>query len=154
MIINGCFFSCINEHFFGYDGVNANFDFSDVVEKFTTIVIFAPIIETILSQYLLYKLLRLTKIKSFYFYLIAMSVVFSLFHTYNWLYMLMTFVSALILNNFYLKTTNRYGNAEAALFTIFIHAAYNAFGFFFVDWINKPQNIKKAHYPACSFKIL
>lgn len=55
----------------------------------------------------------------------------------------MTFVSALILNNFYLKTTNRYGNAEAALFTIFIHAAYNAFGFFFVDWINKPQNIKK-----------
>ncbi|MGV4461434.1 hypothetical protein ACQ1Q5_07875 [Ornithobacterium rhinotracheale] len=45
----------------------------------------------------------------------------------------MTFVSALILNNFYLKTTNRYGNVEAALFTIFIHAAYNVFGFFFVD---------------------
>lgn len=130
MIICGYFFSIVNAYFFDFDG--PDFDVETEAEIFLVIAIVAPIFETLFLQTMLYKLLRITKIKSFYFYLISMSLVFSLLHTYNWFYIVMTFFNSLLINNFYIRIIQKKDTFTAFSLTALLHSLYNLYGYFFV----------------------
>lgn len=131
MIINGYFFNYINFLFFNFDG-SKQLENIPKGEEFFVVVIFAPILETIFLQYSLYKLLLLSRVKHYSFYLITMAFIFSLLHTYNWLYVLMTFFGGLLLNNYYLKMIDFNNQFKAIVYTIVLHAIFNAYGFLFI----------------------
>lgn len=127
-ILNGYFYQFINDTFVHYE--NTSFHEISIGEEFFLVVLFAPIVETIILQFCLYQLLALTKVKSFHFYLIVMGFVFSQIHWYHWLYVLMTFSSGLLINYLYLKVLFKTKNQTKAVFlTILFHASYNLFGF-------------------------
>ena len=129
-ILNGYFFNFINDTFFHF--TNPEFDKLSEKEAFFLTVIIAPIIETLILQVLIYKILRHVGIKNGYICIGIMSVIFSQMHWYYWLYVVMTFVSGLIINSFYIKLIKLKNTTWAFLFTMSLHLSYNLYGFLFV----------------------
>lgn len=130
-IINGYLFTYINNRFFKLE--NRAFDNLSEGELFFVAVVAAPIIETLIFQYTLYKILNYLKVKNTLILIVLMSIVFSLAHSYHWLYMLATFFSGLILNHLYISTLKNRGEWLAVLLTVGLHLSYNLFGFLLVD---------------------
>lgn len=130
-ILNGYFFTYVNNRFFELE--NRAFDNLSELELFFIAVVVTPIIETLIFQYTLYKILNYLKVKNTLILIVLMSIVFSLAHSYHWLYMLATFFSGLILNHLYISTLKNRGKWLAVLLTMGLHMSYNLFGFLFVD---------------------
>ena len=129
-IINGYIFSYINNRFFNLE--NAIFEKFSENEILFIAVVFAPIIETLIFQFFLYRLLNQIRIKNTLIIIILMSVAFSQAHWYHWLYVVATFINGLFLNYFYLYIHKKKNELIAVLLTIALHSSYNLYGFLFV----------------------
>lgn len=130
-ILNGYIFNWINDTYFNYTNKSENGlkDFTKI-EKFSIIVIFAPVIETLIFQYIPNKILEKLKIKKKALNIVIPSLLFSLVHYYSPIYIVMTFISGVLLNKFYIECktkTNIY-----ILLTILLHSMYNLYGYLFV----------------------
>lgn len=125
---------------FGFDfvidsikGTNgSNFNKIQIWEKLFLILIFAPILETLFLNYL--PILILKKFtKNNFVYLIFNSVIFSLLHNYSWLYMAFAFLSALLLNLYFIIVMIKEDEIEALKYTILLHLLYNFSIFILTD---------------------
>jgi len=131
-IINGYVFTYINHRFFKLE--NAIFEELSEKEMFFLAVVLAPIIETLIFQLFLYRLLDKTRINNMPIIIILMSFAFSQAHWYHWLYVIAALVKHWIfLNYFYLYTYKKKNELVAVLLTIVLHSSYNLFGFLFVE---------------------
>jgi uncharacterized protein len=130
-IINAYVFTYINNNFFKLE--NRIFEVLSAQEMFFIAVVLSPIIETLIFQLFLYRLLIKTRINNQSMIIILMSISFSLFHWYHWLYVLAVFVGGLFLNYFYIHVLKHKNELIAVLLTILLHSAYNLYGFLFVE---------------------
>lgn len=130
-VINGYVFTYINHTYFKLD----NEIFEELSEKdiFLIAVILSPIIETLIFQLVLYRLIIKTAISSISIIIILMSFAFSLAHGYHWLYVIAAFINGLFLNYFYVYVLRNKNELIAVLLTILMHSSYNLFGFLFVE---------------------
>lgn len=130
IILNGYFFNYINNTFFYYENNEENgFTNLSVPLKYVIIVVIAPLIETFIFQMTPYIVLNMLKIKTKYLLVIIPSILFSLGHIYNPIYMCMTFIGGVFLNIYYYeskKHTHHY-----FLLTALIHSFYNLYGILF-----------------------
>ena len=130
-IINGYVFTYINHRFFKLE--NAIFEELSEKEMFFLAIVLAPIIETLIFQLFLYRLLDKTRINNMPIIIILMSFAFSQAHWYHWLYVVAAFINGIFLNYFYLYTYKKKNELIAVLLTIVLHSSYNLFGFLFVE---------------------
>lgn len=130
-IINGYVFTYINYRFFKLE--NEIFEKLSEKEMFFLAVVLAPIIETLIFQLFLYRLLVKTRINNTSIIIILMSFAFSQAHWYHWLYVVASFINGLFLNYFYVWIIKNKNELIAVLLTIALHTSYNLFGFFFVE---------------------
>lgn len=130
-IINGYVFTYINHRFFKLE--NAIFEELSEKEMFFLAVVLAPIIETLIFQLFLYRLLDKARINNTSIIIILMSFAFSQAHWYHWLYVVAAFINGLFLNYFYVYILKNKNELIAVLLTIVLHTSYNLFGFFLVE---------------------
>ena len=130
-IINGYVFTYINHRFFKLE--NAIFEELSEKEMFFLAVVLAPIIETLIFQLFLYRLLDKTRINNMPIIIILMSFAFSQAHWYHWLYVVAAFINGIFLNYFYLYTYKKKNELIAVLLTIVLHSSYNLLCFVFVE---------------------
>ncbi|RYC67302.1 CPBP family intramembrane metalloprotease [Spirosoma sordidisoli] len=128
-ITNGYLFSWINTSL----SIDTNQDSLALLSKkdlFLMIALHAPIIETIVFQYIpievTFKYFKRKWLSS-----IISASFFSIIHTYSISYMCMTFIAGIILSVVYLESLKH--NKIAVLYTILFHSVYNMYGFFFVE---------------------
>jgi hypothetical protein len=113
--------------------LNANFPpFDNLKQEFLLVVIFAPLVETLIFQYFLVNLsisLTMLLFKREYIILAIMmpAMAFGLAHTYNYMYMASTFVTGLLFNTFYMVV--KYRKQDAYSCTTIVHGLYNLFIF-------------------------
>lgn len=129
-IANGYLFIVINSSFFKLE--NRVFDQLSKNEFLFLAVVFAPIIETLIFQLFLFRLLNKIGIKSTLIIVIIMSIAFSQAHWYHWLYVIGAFINALFLNYFYVYVYQKRNELIAVLLTIAMHSSYNLYGLLFV----------------------
>lgn len=129
-IVSGYIFNYLNILYFKLN--NDQFGKISENEIFYIAIVFAPIIETLIFQYFLYRFLLLLKISNTYVVIIIMSIAFSQAHWYHWLYVVATLVNALFFNIFYLKVYRLKNELLAVLLTMTLHAMYNLYGFLLV----------------------
>ena len=130
-LINGYVFTYINSRYFKLE--NAIFEELSEKEMLLLAVVLAPIIETLIFQLFLYRLINKTRINNTSIIIILMSFVFSQAHWYHWLYVVASFINGLFLNYFYIYTYKKKNELIAVLLTIVLHSSYNLFGFLFVE---------------------
>ncbi len=105
---------------------------SRVIYKTFGYIVFAtlggPIIETILVQFIPFKILKFLKIRNYYINLILLTAIFLIPHgRYNDSLLLFTLfgISCSIPVNYFLQTQKQRGTRLAVLRTILLHSAYN-----------------------------
>ena len=130
-LINGYVFTYINSRYFKLE--NAIFEELSEKEMLLLAVVLAPIIETLIFQLFLYRIINKTRINNTLIIIILMSFVFSQAHWYHWLYVVASFINGLFLNYFYIYTYKNKNELLAVLLTIALHSSYNLFGFLFVE---------------------
>ncbi len=130
-ILNGYFFNFINDNFIHFE--NKKYDDFSKNEMFFISVVFAPVMETIFCQLLLYKFLRVIKIKNDNLNIFIMSFIFSQLHWFHWNYVVMVFFSSLALNYLYVKVFKLKNELIAFILTVLLHSLYNLYGFLFVN---------------------
>lgn len=130
-VIIGYAFNFINSNFIHFE--NAKHNSLSRNEIIFISLVFAPVIETLFCQHLLYKLLVSIKVRNDTINIFIMSFVFSQLHWYHWTYVLMVFFGSLSLNYFYIKTFKIKNEITAFILTIFLHLLYNLYGFLFVN---------------------
>ncbi len=130
-LINGYVFTYINSRYFKLE--NAIFEELSEKEMLLLAVVLAPIIETLIFQLFLYRIINKTRINNTLIIIILMSFVFSQAHWYHWLYVVASFINGLFLNYFYIYTYKKKNELIAVLLTIVLHSSYNLFGFLFVE---------------------
>lgn len=134
IIINGYIFNFINDTFFQIQDSNEAFSQYSGKEVFFISIIFAPIVETIIFQYLaFYFLNNILKIKNNVIIIFIMSLLFGIAHHYNWIYVVMTFFSGAILNYCFVFFNKEKGLRFSFFITILLHSLYNLYGFLFVE---------------------
>ena len=131
-IINGYIFNYINNNFVHYSHTdNGGLNNLSKNSLIMLTIFVAPIIETWIFQYTsLIVLKEVFKVENDKICILIMSLVFSQFHWYSWLYVVMIFFSGLILNNFYITALRKY--KYSFLLTVLLHSIYNLYGFLFV----------------------
>ncbi|MDP2412361.1 CPBP family intramembrane glutamic endopeptidase [Daejeonella sp.] len=128
-------FSLLSSYFSQFWGlrVSANFPpFESIKQEFFAVVIFAPFVETLIFQYFLINLtISLTRFlfkkESIVLSIILPAAVFGLAHTYNYIYVVTTFVVGMLLNAFYIII--KYRKQDAYSCTTIVHGLYNLFIF-------------------------
>ncbi|WP_196853802.1 CPBP family glutamic-type intramembrane protease [Flavobacterium sp. CAN_S2] len=117
---------------FGFDFVidkiketnGSNFNNIQIWEKLFLILIFGPILETLFLNYLPILILKNFTRNNFVF-LIFNSVLFSLLHNYSCFYMVFAFLSALLLNFYFIIVMITKDEMRAIKYTILLHFSYN-----------------------------
>lgn len=127
-IINGYLFNFLannseSEVDYGFEGMNP-------IIKFLAIVVIAPVLETYLINYYPIKILERWKVHNRILLIIIPSIIFSLFHYYNLIYVFMAFFGGLIMNSYYI--INREFSDKAIYWLMLLHSMYNLFGYLFV----------------------
>jgi len=128
-------FSLLSSYFTQLLGlrVTTNFPlFESIEQEFFAVVIFAPFVETLIFQYFLINLtISLTRFlfkkESIVLAIILPAAVFGLAHTYNYIYVVSTFIVGLLLNTFYILV--KYRKHDAYSCTTIVHGLYNLFIF-------------------------
>ena len=132
-IINGYFFNYINNKYFHFSSSGNNLNDFSFTSQFIIIILFAPLIETALLQFIPNEILKYLKIYQPFLLVLIPSLLFSMLHYYNWIYVVMTFGGGLILNYYYIKAQNITKNIfYSFLLTALLHSLYNLYGFLFV----------------------
>ncbi|WP_133227976.1 CPBP family intramembrane glutamic endopeptidase [Mucilaginibacter psychrotolerans] len=128
-LCNGYLFDYIGSTFF--PGLDGNpIDKESVPEQLFLACIVAPLIETLIFQYAVIKLLKRIGIRNFYLLLTIPAVLFGLSHYYNPLYIMAMFIGGLIMNYLFLYCqANGY---KAFWWVALLHCLYNLFGILFV----------------------
>ena len=105
-----------------------NFDIDSII----ILILFAPVIEVLFFQYLIYILVNKLKIYKLY-YIIFSAVLFSIAHDYNISYIIKAFISGLLYASLFYIIANRNKKSIeiALLFTILTHSVHNMFGIFY-----------------------
>lgn len=98
--------------------------FASAQEAFITVVLFAPIVETLIFQFAIIEILK-SKFNLTITGLIS-AIVFGVCHFYNGYYIVFTFLSGLMLAYIYMLKDTR---MKRCLITGFAHTAYNLLGF-------------------------
>lgn len=92
---------------------------------FLLTVVFGPIFETILFQFLVIEAAYHFKLKTIYAVLISAGL-FGIMHHYNLIYILVTFISGLLYAISYVYIRQRYQVSTAFVFVLGVHMLYNA----------------------------
>lgn len=92
---------------------------------FLLTVVFGPIFETILFQFLVIEAAYHFKLKTIYAVLISAGL-FGITHHYNLVYILVTFISGLLYAVSYVYIRQRYQVSTAFVFVLGLHSLYNA----------------------------
>jgi hypothetical protein len=131
LIVNGYLFHYMEQIFFpNYVHTGPFTQNESRLFIFVVSCVIAPLLETYLFQVLPYTLLNKVGVRNNYLLLFLSPIVFGLYHNYNPLYQVGTFVSGLILNYSYIFYKL---NFKHAFFIIaLLHSAYNLYGFLFV----------------------
>ncbi|WP_276358920.1 CPBP family intramembrane glutamic endopeptidase [Daejeonella sp. H1SJ63] len=113
---------------YGYSMDPKMLNFDSVLEEFIVVVVVAPVFETVVFQYFMITLMlflaqRFFKRDLAAFAIILPAICFGFSHTYNNLYVLNTFLAALMINYFYILVKSR--NQNAFILTVILHALYN-----------------------------
>lgn len=114
-------------NFFDDELTTNNLHFSSLQEEFITLVIIAPIVETLIFQYLIIEVLLNLKLKPWVCILVS-ALLFGVSHWYNLVYILVTTVVGLIFAYYYLALRHQNFMNKLVLITI-IHALSNLFAF-------------------------
>ncbi len=128
-ICNGYLFDYISSNFF--PGLEGNpIDKESLSEQLFVGCIIAPLIETLIFQYAVIRLLDKAGVHNFYLLLIIPAILFGLSHYYNWLYVVAMFGGGAIMNYLFLYCqANGY---KAFWWVALLHCLYNLFGILFV----------------------
>ena len=127
-IINGYIFLFISTYF-GMSENQGNMNNLSSTEKFFTLLLLAPSLETVMFQSIPIELSLYFSKKKWIAVLLSSSC-FSLVHFYNPVYIVMTFFGGLILSIFYLHC-QKLGEFPLG-YVILLHSLYNLFGYLFV----------------------
>ncbi len=100
-------------------------EFENIYEELFVVVLFAPLIETYLIQYLIIINVLKYSNENLFLALIISATFFGLAHTYSIFYVAKTFISGLIFGILYL--TMRKNSNKAILLVSFTHSTYNLF---------------------------
>lgn len=129
-ILNGHFFNWLDK-ILGHDFKGYDFPKMTPLMKAILIIIVAPIIETILFQYLPIILTRKFIIQKKWVVITLSALLFSIFHIYNITYFFMALIGGLLMGTFY--HIAEYKKLSPILFTFLLHASYNMYGYIFVN---------------------
>lgn len=129
-VLNGYLFLFINNSFIHFN--NHKINSLSSIERYFLVLFIAPIIETVVFQFLLYKLIK-NKIHNVWIAILLMSFVFSQAHWYHWIYVLMTFFGGIIINHFYVTVYKKEGDWTSFWLTVMLHFCYNFYGLIFID---------------------
>lgn len=99
-------------------------------ESFAAVVLFAPIFETFIFQFIIFYLGDKLRLKNSLIIIIA-SILFAISHHTSLAYIVFALFSGLFYNIIYLNIKKEHKTGIAILFIIGIHAIYN-----FVVWLN------------------
>lgn len=124
-------FSILTSYFTQLFGqrVTSNFPlFESVEQELFVVLIFAPLVETLIFQYFLVNLIIsltrfLIKRESPVLSILIPAIGFGLAHNYNYIYMACTFVAGLFFNTFYVII--KYRKQDAYTCTAIVHGLYN-----------------------------
>ncbi len=128
-ITNGYFFDFLNDKFFHLSNTGNDINKMSRNEQFLIAVIIAPLIETLVAQFMLVETLR-QKITNQKLLILLSSLFFAFMHYYSWLYIVVTFFGGLILNYYYLEIQKI--SKYSFFLTALLHSLYNLYGFLFV----------------------
>lgn len=128
-VLTAYFFNWLNQHFFNFKNSTQNGLIGiPILAKNFIILVFAPIIETILFQ------LPLSNIKNFsynWFFLI-MCLLFASVHYYNPIYFVFSIFLGLNFNVYFMRINKESNVINAFLYTLLLHILFNLYGFLFV----------------------
>lgn len=124
VIANNFFFEWINNY------INCNLsnplDKDPIYNQFIMSILIAPVMETLLFQYLPNHILSKIRLTNRYILLIIPGLIFGLAHIgYSWLYALAMFFAGLLINFFFLKAKSI--NKYSFWLTALLHGLYNLF---------------------------
>lgn len=108
----------------------------DLLEKFIIIVLFVPIIETLILNYLPQKIIKKFTTNNWLIISIC-SLIFGIMHFYSLIYFIYGIVAGIILNNYYLQTNIKAGERKAFWLTSFLHSIHNLTGFIYLEFLIK-----------------
>jgi len=129
-------FSILSNYFLDSEKItNSAIQGFDTANKFVIAVLFAPLIETLIFQFLVIELVLflLKRAKHSYgefFSILVSSFLFSMTHSYSNYYILYAFISGFIYAYFYLFARKRNG-MNGYLTVAFVHSFSNFTGFIF-----------------------
>lgn len=127
-ILNGYFFNYVNT-ILQLD-VNNDLVKQEVSFHFVTVVLIAPVLEALIFQYLPNVLLQNIGVENKVILIVLPSILFSLMHFYNWVYIIMAFNGGIILNSYYVFIKQKTGHPLA--YVSLLHSLYNLYGFLFI----------------------
>ena len=129
-ILNGYFFNFINDKFFHFTSDENGLAHLPIEAKLAIIVFLAPIIETVIFQFIPIEILKNTKLRNPVFLILIPSLIFAGAHWYHFIYIIMAFVGGIILNYYYVETQKI--SKYSFLLVVLLHSLYNLYGFIFV----------------------
>lgn len=129
-ILNGYIFQFLYKYFQYVDKSENGLKDLPIFIQTLAILLISPIVETYLFQYIPNVILQKLKINRNYLLIIIPSIIFSLFHFYNIIYLFMTLFGGIILNYYYLKTKKI--SKHYFILTVLLHSLYNFYGYLFV----------------------
>jgi membrane protease YdiL (CAAX protease family) len=119
-LINAVFFGILTKQLTGKDIEDSVFHFSSKWEEFFVACVVAPLLETLLFQHFLFKLLQRFKVKYIWMVLIS-GLVFGFAHSYHLMYVIDAFFGGVILMSCYLLRIGKH----PFLTTCIVHAVFN-----------------------------
>jgi membrane protease YdiL (CAAX protease family) len=119
-LVNAIFFGILAKQLTGKDIEDGAFHFSSKWEEFFVACVVAPLLETVLFQQLLFKLLHRFKLKHIWIVVIG-GLMFGFAHSYNVMYVIDAFFGGMILMSCYILRIRKH----PFLITCIVHALFN-----------------------------
>ena len=128
MVLSAHFFELVSEYFLGEDAEVQYFEKNTSLFKiFFVSVVIAPMLETIVFQWLIYKIFYWLKINQLLYVYLISAALFGLVHTYNMFTVLDAFIAGLIFIHYF--HINYKNSAYSIMHVYLLHASYNFYAF-------------------------
>lgn len=105
----------------------------DTLDKYDLIrlCLISPIIETFVFQFLIFQFFNFVEFRNVFLKIIIASVIFGMFHYYNWIYILYAFCLGIVLNFTYAYTIKKFRNLYIPFIVVAsFHIIKNTIAFF------------------------